>query len=25
VLGVMVFTNSLAWLARWGALFDVGI
>jgi len=25
VLGVMVFTNSLAWLAQWVPLFDVGI
>lgn len=25
VLGVMVFTNSLSWLAQWAPLFDVGI
>ena len=25
VLGVMVFTNSLAWLAQWAPPFDVGI
>nr|HID13215.1 cytochrome c biogenesis protein CcdA [Anaerolineae bacterium] len=25
VLGVLVFTNRLAWLAQWGPLIDVGI
>ena len=25
VLGVMVFTDSLSWLARWGPLFDLNI